>query len=75
VGAGVEADVEADVPSIRPALSCSTRARNGADVGAELTAWREALELLPPSAEQHQRIRALAAAAASVFRRSAYTSV
>jgi Zn-dependent protease len=43
---------------LKTLAAAAASARNGADVGAELTAWREALELLPPSAEQHQRIRA-----------------
>jgi Zn-dependent protease len=43
---------------LKTLAAAAASARNAADVGAELTAWREALELLPPATEQHQRIRA-----------------
>jgi Zn-dependent protease len=43
---------------LKTLAAAAASARSGADTGAELTAWREALELLPPTAEQYQRIRA-----------------
>lgn len=43
---------------LKTLAAAAASARSAADAGAELTAWREALELLPPAAEQHQRIRA-----------------
>lgn len=43
---------------LKALAAAAASARTAADAGAELTAWREALELLPPAAEQYQRIRA-----------------
>jgi Zn-dependent protease len=43
---------------LKTLAAAAASARSAADAGAELTAWREALELLPPAAEQYQRIRA-----------------
>jgi Zn-dependent protease len=42
---------------LKALAAAASTARSAADAGAELTAWREALELLPPAAEQYQRIR------------------
>ena len=42
---------------LKALAAAASSARSAADTGAELTAWREALELLPPAAEQYQRIR------------------
>jgi Zn-dependent protease len=42
---------------LKALAAAATTARSAADAGAELTAWREALVLLPPAAEQYQRVR------------------
>jgi Zn-dependent protease len=43
---------------LKALAAAAATARRAGDAGAELTAWREALVLLPPAAEQYQRIRA-----------------
>jgi Zn-dependent protease len=43
---------------LKALAAAASSARSANDAGAELTAWREALVLLPPAAEQYQRIRA-----------------